>query len=1031
MKKAGLIIGSLVAFIIIAVVGLEFYFTSDRLKSMTEPPVEEALQRNVEIGEMELSFLQTFPNVGVAVSDFMIPGLQQDTAASVRRLVVGVDVISLLGGQVNISELIIDQPFLDYRIYKDGSSAFDFAPADTTAETTPETDTSSTQMNLQVPEVVLNNATFVYNDESTGMHAAIRDLSGSIGLSYADIIETNLQLDAGGISVASDSMQYLSGLPLSINEISVIDLAEERVTLKEGGIAIKGLQIDLNGSVTGWSSEAPGVDLNFTTSSDQFGELLKLIPETYQDQIGEFDAGGALSFSGSVKGKIAENELPQLDAALDVQDAFLQHLDLGERISGITIQADITNEEISLKRVEASAGENNINANGAILKPLGNNPIARLTARAFIELSTIPKYYPIDTDTLDARGQLEASVTIDGSLNEPEQALKMAEFSLENGYLAYHKLGKPIESLEATGRVEGNKLHLDKINIESGTNNVNMSGVVKQFQSDNPLANLKANASLDLSTIPEYYPIDTDTLDMRGQLQASVTFDGDLNEPEKAIKNAEFSLENGYLAYHKLAKPVESLVASGRVEGTQLRLDKFDMKSGQNRVNVSGLVNRFQSENPDVDLSISSSFNLAEVPDYYSLEPYINEISGNILANLNVQGPTATPEDMDLAGSIILENANFAGDSLPTAPITEMNAEINLSKTKLSFKNTGLKIGPSDINFKGSIERYRELAAESIERPVEINGSLASKLFNYDAMFPAETEETEEELEPVPMEIPNIDLKIDIAADSIVYMGAGFYDARADLKVVQDRITINNMDTGIMSGRVQGKLVWNIPDPLSTTLSFTGRMDSVASGRFFRDFQMLGEDSKFDQYLSGDFNASVDYASEMDKYLEPVLESSTANGHFGMTESMLENHPAQLGLARFLQEDDLKRLKLDEWQADYTLEDGILELRNMNLKSGNLEMQLEGTQNLIKDELDYTATLWVPQKYAGNLSKVISFRGVKALTQEDGRVKIPLSITGSSENVKYRPDKEVINDLIKELLKDNVKDKIGNIFGDG
>ena len=921
MKKAGLILGILLALIITAVVGLEFYFTSDRLKSMAEPPIEEALQRDVEIGKMELSFLQTFPNAGVTISDFLIPGLQQDTAASFRQVVVGIDLIPLLSSQINITELNIDKPFVNYRINKDGTTNFDLAPVDTTEEVpdTEAADTTDSQMNLQIPEVVLKNARIIYNDETTGMHAAINDLSGQIGLNYADLIETNLQLDAGGISVASDTVTYLEGLPLSINEVSVIDLPGETITLKEGGIAVKGLQIDLSGSISEWSSDAPALDLNFATSSDQFGELLKLIPEAYQEQISEFDAGGSLSFSGSVKGKVAEDELPRLDARLDVQNAFLQHPDLQERISDIAIQAGITNEEISLNRFEASAGENTMNANGAILKPLGDNPIAKLTA----------------------------------------------------------------------------------------------------------------DASMDLSTIPNYYPIDTDTLEVRGQLQASVTIDGSLDEPEKALKNASFSLENGYLAYYELGKPIESLVASGRVEGNQLRLDKLDMKSGNNSVNVSGVVNRFQSENPNVDLAISSNFDLSEVPDYYSLEPYLNEISGTILTNLNVNGSTASPENMDVAGSIILENANFSGDSLPTAPITGMNANIEMTGANINIKSSGLKIGPTDINFNGSIKRYRELAAESIEQPVEIDGQLTSKLFNYDAMFPEEPEETDEELEPVPMEIPNIDVQINIEADSILYMGTGFYDARADLSIVQDKIKITNMDTGIMSGRARGTLVWNIPNPLSTNMSFTGRVENIESSRFFREFQVLGEDSSFDQYLSGEFNASVDYASNMDEFLEPVLESSVAEGDFGMTESMLEDHPAQISLSRFLNEEELKRLKLDQWQADYILEDGILELKNMNLRSGNLEMALEGKQDLIEDELDYTATLWVPQKYAGNLSKVISSRGVKALTQDDGRVKIPMSITGSSENVRYRPDKEIINDLIKELLKDNVKDKIGNIFGDG
>jgi len=108
-----------------------------------------------------------------------------------------------------------------------------------------------------------------------------------------------------------------------------------------------------------------------------------------------------------------------------------------------------------------------------------------------------------------------------------------------------------------------------------------------------------------------------------------------------------------------------------------------------------------------------------------------------------------------------------------------------------------------------------------------------------------------------------------------------------------------------------------------------------------------------------------------------------------------------------------------------------MELQNMNIRSGNLEMQLNGTQNLMTDRLDYRATLLVPKRYAGNLSKIITKKGVDVLTQDDGRVMVPLKITGTSDDVSYQADDEAIKKMIKNALKDKVKNTIGNIFGDG
>jgi len=230
IRKTVYVVSAFIVILAALIFGLEIYFTSDRLKSMTEPAIEESLQRNVEIGEMSLEFIQTFPGAGVSMSNFMIPGPRQDTAASFKEVVVAIDLIPLLSRQINISDLMIDNPVINYRVYEDGSSNFDFEPK----EESKGVDTTATTLKVNVPTVTINTARVTYSDEISDTYVSLNGLNGTVGLNYADQITTELALDISEMRAVVDTVTYVDGLSFSIKETSILHLKNEIITFKSG-----------------------------------------------------------------------------------------------------------------------------------------------------------------------------------------------------------------------------------------------------------------------------------------------------------------------------------------------------------------------------------------------------------------------------------------------------------------------------------------------------------------------------------------------------------------------------------------------------------------------------------------------------------------------------------------------------------------------------------------------------------------------------------------------------------------------------
>ncbi|MDZ7694643.1 MAG: hypothetical protein U5K69_26580 [Balneolaceae bacterium] len=52
------------------------------------------------------------------------------------------------------------------------------------------------------------------------------------------------------------------------------------------------------------------MDLTFNSSSDNFGELLRLVPAEYEEQVAGLETQGSLSISGGVSGTVGGKTLP-------------------------------------------------------------------------------------------------------------------------------------------------------------------------------------------------------------------------------------------------------------------------------------------------------------------------------------------------------------------------------------------------------------------------------------------------------------------------------------------------------------------------------------------------------------------------------------------------------------------------------------------------------------------------------------------------------------------------------------------------
>ncbi|MCG2587558.1 AsmA family protein [Rhodohalobacter sulfatireducens] len=1025
MKTLLKIIAGILIFLILTGIGLNFYFTDERLKNMVLPKVQEATGSEVQVENMSITFFRTFPSFGVQLDSIRVPDQDGEPVATVDELLLSLDLYSLFGDQISISNLDIRRPVVYYTIRPDSTTNVDFLFEAFESDTTATTEESAS---ISISGFELTDGSIHYIDQTANSEAHLEDLDASIALTFSDIIESTIDAELASLSYSMDETSYVENLALSMEQTSTLDMENEVLTFSEGTFSIRGLALNLTGSVSKWSSEAPEVSLNFNSNSDNFGELLRLAPPEYEEQLTGLDTRGSLVLEGSINGVFEEESLPNFNFTVEVADGYLQDPELPEAIQNINISAIVNNELATIEQFSAEAGENHLEGSGRIEQPLEDNGSFTLDATGDINLATVSSFYPIEDMGIESlSGQLNLDATANGRMDDLENAQFSGEFILADGNLKYADVPNAIEAINAQIRADQNRIDIAESGFTAETNEFKLSGtILNPLDEDQRTVDVVSNVNFDLATIRNFYPIDEDTLQMRGTLIAEVALKGQLDpdQIETVLQRGTIDLTNGYISHKSLTNPIEDFTFRARAQGRQLTISEGRFTSGDNALAMTGSVTDYLSDEPNINLTFDGNAVFSSITSYYSLEPMIQELTGNAVLNLNVRGPVGNMQNIALDGSLEVDNVSARGDSLPL-PITQLSGRMSVSPNQMSLEQFSMNLGESDIQLAGTLQNYMSfLDAESTSKPI-VNGTYTSSYLNIDEMIDWEEEADEE---PIPIELPELKASVQAGIDRLQIFGLNITNLTGTGRMEENVIGVSNATAQLFEGEATGEMEWTITEPLNTSISFSGNLDSLQAKSFFRDTGFLGPKSTIHQYINGTFSADVDYTAQLQPNLSPDITTAEANGTFGMSKVRLANHPIQAKIAEFLKTPELSSLTLDRWNANFTMDESIMTLENLNLTSGNLGLELNGNLNMVSDNINYQATLLLPERFKNGIATIISGRAADALQLEDGRIAVPIQITGTTASPKVGPDTSTIDTIVKEYIRDSAKNTLKNLL---
>jgi hypothetical protein len=1015
------IIGGIVLFIILLIVGLNLYFTGDRLKNTVLPYLNDAVGREVQVDDMSLSFFTTFPHPGVEINNMYIPGeAEGDTLFAIDRLVAGAELFSLMGDQVNITELVFNRPRFTYTIYEDSTTNLDFLFEEDAADTT-----TSEGYDISIPYFEVSDGAFGYLDLTSATSARLDDFDGDLSLSYADSIETSIDVEVGAFSATADSLNYIDGIPLTLTQESVIYPDRETMQLNEGTFAIRGLEMDLNGALSNWS-EAFTVDLNFNSSSDNFGDLLGLMPENEYTE--GLETEGALDLGGTIQGPVTEGAIPNFDVRINVTNGYLKDPDLPEAIRNVRIAATATNELVTVDSLNAVAGANRITGSGTLNEPLEDDGAFDMDFVADVDLSTIKDFYDItEMGVEQLAGRLDVDANAQGRLDEAEQAQFKGRALLADGMLRYENVPKAINNINLDASGSQDLLTIKNLQLQAGQNSLSAKGGIQNLLDENSrrINNMDTNLRFDLATLKDFYPIDEDTLQMEGVLTAQATLNGKADQIERAVQSGSINLKDGLVDYKEFEEPFRNITLESVLEGTRMTIVDGRFTSGDNKVQASGAVNNYLSDNRTLKLKTQGNAKLSEISNYYDLAPDITELSGDADFNMTVSGPANDPAAMAFNGNLSVKNANMEGEALEQ-PVNNLNGTFALSPDNATLSELTFKMGSSDIDVSGSLSNYMEYLKDEQDRTItpSLSGKYYSKYLNLDELIDwTDTTSTFE------LSLPDLNSKVSAQIDRIKITGVTMQNLKAQANTTPEQVDMKKARLELFEGVASGTMQWAIPKGKPSTFNFKGGLDKLRLESFFEEFPILGEQSQFYEYITGTFSTKVDYTTQISTELDPLIPTTVLDGTFGMNKAQINNHPLQQKLASFVKINELRDVALDNWQSAISVDGSVLTINKLSLTSDDIGMELNGTQNLVDDTMDFQVSLLLPGRFKSTIASVITSQAADALSRENGTVMIPVRITGTYDNPQVKADQTVIQPIVKQYLKNKAGNTLKNLFG--
>lgn len=722
-------ISFLVLLIILILVPIIF---KDEIKQMVIDEVNKTLNAELSMGEFDLTFLSTFPNMTIELNDTKLKGINKFKdveLANIKQFKANVKFWSVVSGdQVEIDAIHLEEPTFDVRVLSDGLANYDIVKPDSVK--TPDQAAEPSNFKLSLKEYSINKANIKYDDQASDMAMEIKNLNHTgTGDLTADVIDFETTTDMEHISFDMDGVGYLTEVKTDIVMNILMEFTEKtsKFTLKENTFKLNALTFSIDGfyeMLEGYDN----MDLKLNASKATFKEFLSLIPAFYQSGYENMISKGNLEMGGVVKGKMDDKNMPGWDFKLNIDKASIKYPDLPGTINNIIVKAgskfaggeDMDKMTIDVDKFHADFVGNTIDANLKMRNPM-TDPLLVSKILAKVDLASLKKVMPM-AEGEAYQGKLKADVNIDGRMSALDrgdyEAFKaMGTLELNEMLYTSKELNDKVEISSMLFRFSPKNLSLEKLIGKTGKSDFQMNGTIDNymgymFRDELLKGNFNFNSNnLDIDQLMNIVPASETTASTKKAPESTATA---ATEPTLIPDNIDFTLNTNINNLRYNGMDIKNVKGGVKIREEVASLDNLTMNTMGGTVGLKGNYNTKDHAKPKMDFAYSlKEIDIKQLADNFltieKLAPITKNARGKISSNFEMKSDLTA--NLDPIYSSLNGLGDFSTSSLTISgfkPLEKMAEALNMNKlssqtvkdvkAKFQFADGKLTVKPFDVN---------------------------------------------------------------------------------------------------------------------------------------------------------------------------------------------------------------------------------------------------------------------------------------------------------------------------------------------
>lgn len=584
----------------------------------------------------------------------------------------------------------------------------------------------------------------------------------------------------------------------------------------------------------------------------------------------------------------------------------------------------------------------------------------------------------------DEKGSLGAdlrnvSMDFSGSMSDKisniSTTLSVDSLSLLMENIPYLSNVKTEAEIELEADLENNKFKFGKNYLKLNEIKANFEGFVHVLESSMDM-DLKINTpDIDfkqiLSLIPIIYKDDFASLQTSGSVNLNAFAKGRMAGDTLPELNIDLKIADAMFKYPDLPSSVKdiNIVANVRNNGnitdsTQLSVPQLAFNMAGNPFKVS-LGVKTPISDPDFNFAANGKLDLGKIVEVVHLEDI--SLKGIFDAALVAEGKMSYIDKEEYEKFHINGDLNLADFVLD---MSSLNYDILINEAKLGFSsqfinlNAGLALGESDVALKGKLQNFIQyiMRGETIKGSLDVN----SKLLNVSELLGEEESETTEVAEDTTagsssIHIPgNLDFALNANIATLLYDGIELKDIIAALSIKDQKAKINSIKANTMGGSLGLSGTFDTQDTLKPVVDFDIDVKDMIIAKVFTDITTANKLVPLLADANGNFSMNMDFHSDMDSELNPILNSINASGNFISKEVGLDSVAALEKIAELVKYPALKNPSLKDISIKFFIKDGRVTADPFETFIQTAKLNVSGSSGL-DQTLDYVTTITLPE----------------------------------------------------------------------